>query len=263
MIILEVINSYNILFSKIHGAVNLWRIEQAIDNKKVSVVPSYLTLSLIRTFLNENSSISTRPIGIDHKNPDLLHSLAMWVSNGRVVKLADNVLPFVLDIELLDHLDPSIFFGFPTQCLFIDNKIGPYDGALICKDYVDNGCSKKDYLLNVSLFSKQANGHQFSFVIPKKVDENFLKQFYQDDLWPDIKQFFLVFIYILYEYGQRSDFFSQNSIDYVGYNFSDEIEQNKLKSGYWRKGHWHTYFVKNNGLDQFQIKLVQPTWVSG
>lgn len=262
MIILDGLGSYNTLFSKIDGAVNLWRVEQAIDNKKNSVIPSYLTLSIIRNYLNDNSIETYKVLGIDNQNTDFVHSLAMWAMNGHVVKLAAPILPFIYDMNLLDHIEPSVFFNFPSQCLYIDNKIGCFDGALVCKDYIENGQLKKDFMLNISLISKSVNGLQFSFLIPKRVDENFLKQFEDLAHWDQIKPFFLIFIYILYEYSHKQDFFTQKAVDYIGYDLADRIEQNKLKSGYWRKGHWHTYFVKNNGIDQFVMKLIQPTWVN-
>lgn len=263
MIILEALDSYNLLFSKIHGAVNLWRIEQAIDNKKNSVIPSYLTLSIIRSYLDENRINDQKILGIDNNNIDYLHSLAMWAMNGRVVKLADNVVPFIYEMNLLENIEPSVFFNFPSQCLYIDNKVGKFDGALVCKDYLYNGQTKKDFILNISLLSKSGQGKQFSLMIPKKVDENFLQQVINVDNLAEINPFLLVFIYTLYEYSQKQDFFTQNSVDYIGFNLADQIEQNKFKKGHWRKGHWHTYFVKNDGLDQFVMKLVKPTWVNG
>lgn len=261
MIILEVLNSCNSLFSKIHGAANLWRIEQAIDNKNVSIIPSYLTMSIIRNHLNENPIETHSILGVEHNNTDFLHSLAMWAMNGRTVKLADSILPFIQDMNILDRIEPSMFFNFPKQTLYIDNRIGRYDGALVCKDYIDNGEDRKEFILNISLLSQNGKGKQFSFMVPRKYDEDFLTQF--DEIYDkaEIKEFLSLFIYILYEYGAKNDFFTQNSIDYIGFNLSDQIEQNRYKDGHWRKGHWHTYFVKNNGLDQFVIKLVKPTWV--
>lgn len=263
MIILASLNTYNILLVKIEAGVNLWRIEQAIDNKNSFIVPSYLTLNEIRNFLKENSIEGQRILGIDNRNTDILHSLAMWAMNGRTVKLADTILPFIYKINLLEHIEPSILFRFPGQCLYIDNKIGEYNGALICKDYADNGLVK-DYMLNISLITENnSEGRQFTLMLPKKHDVNFIEQFKKIADVKDIEPFLYVLLFTLYEYMNKQDFFTQNDTDFIGYELADEIEQNKFKDGYWRSGHWHTYFVKNEGVDQFIMKLIKPVWVNG
>jgi hypothetical protein len=261
MIINQAVNLYNNLLILVERDINLWRVEQAMESLSYKIVPSSVSINVIKNHIKE-MGLGESILGIDTQNTDFIHALAMWVVSGRTLKIADQVVPMVLDINILDYLDPKILYNFPCQSIYIDNQIGLFDGAIICKDYVEEQ-GYNQYMLNITLVKNKGNGKHFCLILPPKNNDKFLDSVKLLPEWNVIESFFKIFLYILNGYTNKDDLISQKGRDYFGFNLADAIEQNKGKQGHWRKGHWHSYFVKDNGIEKLEMKLIQPTWVNG
>ncbi len=263
MNILSAIEVYNNYLKPLKAEVDLWRVSQAIDNKNSFVIPSFVTYSKIHEMLMKDKPIKNKVFGVDSNSIDFIHSISIWAMNGKIVSIREPALELIHKIKIMDYIPPNIFYRFSSQALYIDNKVGNYDGALVCKDYISD--SGRDwYALNIFLFDhKNVNGKQFRFMLPDANQKKSFSKLAEMDIWTEIGPFFQIYLYILNEYQEKKDFFIANGVDYIGFDLADRIEQNKHKKGYWRNGHWHTYWTKCENVDQFVMKLIQPIWVVG
>lgn len=243
--------------------IGLWKVEQAIDNNKSFIVPSFVFYSYYEKAINENIGTEEKLLGISYRNLDFIHSLFIWSMNPRTVIVSETVMDFIYESSLLDYISPELFFSFPSQAILINQKFGNYDGILFCKDSIDDGI-RQEYSLNISLFSNDGRyAKYFSFTLPTGEQFNPFEDLKSLPEWKNIAFVFYVLLYVLSQFLHKEDLINQNGIDYLGFKLEQKIEQHRLKKGSWRKAHWHTYTEKSkHGKEHKLLKWIQPVWVN-
>lgn len=260
MNIYEAVLEINSKIPNVEKMIGLWKVEQAIDNNKSFIVPSFIFYSYYEKYINK---IDDSLLGLPYKNLDFIHSLFVWSMNPRTVVVSESVMDFIYQTSLLDYISPELLFAFPSQAILVNQKFGNYDGILFCKDCLDEGIANQ-YSLNISLFSNDGRYSKY-FSIPLPTVEKFNP--FQDlkaiPDWGNIAFVFYVLLYVLSEFLHKQDVITQNGTDYLGFRFEEKIEQHKFKEGRWRKAHWHTYKEKlPNGRERKLIKWIQPIWMN-
>ncbi|WP_411688725.1 hypothetical protein [Acinetobacter indicus] len=253
----------NKLVPDVDKFVSLWKIEQAIDNNKSFIVPSYVLYPHYERSISVNAQQDQEILGLPIGNYDFLHSLFIWSMNPKTVVVSETVMDFIYKSSLLDYISPELLFSFPSQAILVNQKFGNYDGIMFCKDFIDDGF-KKQYSLNISLFSNDGRyGKYFSFVLPTGEQFNPFQDFKENPEWSNVAFVFYVLFYVLNEYLHKQDILNQEGIDYMGFHLEQKIEQHRFLSGSWRNAHWHTYQEKRtDGKLVKSIKWIQPTWIA-
>ena len=139
----------NKLVPDVDKFVSLWKIEQAIDNNKSFIVPSYVLYPHYERSISVNAQQDQEILGLPIGNYDFLHSLFIWSMNPKTVVVSETVMDFIYKSSLLDYISPELLFSFPSQAILVNQKFGNYDGIMFCKDFIDDGF-KKQYSLNIS-----------------------------------------------------------------------------------------------------------------
>lgn len=248
--------------SNVDKLISLWRVEQAIDNNKSFIVPSYVLYSTYEDAVASKGLSDQKILGLPYENYDHLHSLFIWSMNPKTVIISETALDFIYKSSLLDYVNSELLFAFPSQAILVNQKFGNYDGILYCKDCIDDGF-KKQYSLNISLFSNDGRyGKYFSFNLPTGDKFNPFKDFKEQKEWSNVAFAFYVLFYILNETLHKQDLISQESIDYLGFGLEEKFEQKRFQKGVWRNAHWHTYKEKlPDGSERMLIKWIQPVWI--
>lgn len=243
--------------------IGLWRIEQAIDNNKSFIVPSYALYETYEKSVSAKGISDQKILGLPYKNYDHLHSLFIWSLNPQTVVVSEIALDFIYKSSLLDYVSGDLLFSFPSQAILINQKFGNYDGIIFCKDSIDNGFNKQ-YSLNISLFSNDGRyGKYFSFSLPTGNSFNPFKDFKENEDWGSVAFVFYILFYVLNEYLHKQDLITQDGIDYMGFGLEERYEQHKFMSGNWRNAHWHTYKEKvSDRKYRTLMKWIQPVWIA-
>lgn len=243
--------------------IGLWRVEQAIDNNRSFIVPSYVLYSTYEAAVVGNGLAEKRVLGLPYNNFDHLHSLFVWSMNPKTVVVSEIALDFIYKSSLLDYVNSDLLFSFPSQAILVNQKFGNYDGILFCKDCIDDGLGK-NYSLNVSLFSNDGRyAKYFSFTLPNGNQFNPFQDFKEQKEWSSVAFVFYVLFYVLNEYLHKQDIINQDQIDYLGFGLEEKVEQKRFQKGTWRNAHWHTYKEKSpNGNERVLVKWIQPVWIA-
>ena len=264
MNIYDAISYSNKILPHVGNFIHLWRIEQAINNERSFIVPSYALASIYDECLQLSSvDPDTKLCGIEVSNPEFIHSLVLWGMAGRSIRIAPQILQFVVNTAYLEKVNPKVFYKFPSQSFYVSAQIDNFSGLLICKDYIDTD-SGSQYVINISLINESGGqGKQINYVIPMVGTFNLFQDIEKHSYGKTLSKVFYLLLYILNEFESKEDLIYQKGVDYLGFYFAEKYEQNKLLDGYWRIPHWHTYLTKNeDGEENPVVKWVRPTWVA-
>ncbi|WP_436660254.1 hypothetical protein [Acinetobacter sp. P1(2025)] len=262
MNIYEAIECCSELIPYAQREVNLWRVEQAIDNKKTYFIPTDALNDLYDDFLFP-LPFNAELCGINLHNKDFLHSLVLWNLFGKTIRVSDQILNFVWNAEFLERVDSSIFYKLPSQSFFVASRVDNFSGFLATLNFIEDDQGKQFYIIINLLNESGGKGKQINYVIPRAQSFNLFEDIKGHQYEKTLSKVFYLLLYVVDGFQQKTDIIKKNDIFYLGFRFANEYEANKSISGFWRKAHWHTYYTKNDdGEEEAIVNWVAPVWVN-